>query len=268
MQDIYLNDLSFLYLSKQNVIELFIESINEVLIALGDYPSACFVHRYDSIDEIDFGDDVYYKDIIEYVKNIDMDLYSVLIDFNDKSYKIVEDFNIKKYMSNIKNPSIQGVGSSSDNDLDIILFAAITHSILMSLHTSEIWGRSNITIHYYEDDKCSIYKSIDVGNISKNGHGKIWKDIFIPEASENLAIEFGNYNIKIFAREHGIPHFHLLDRGNKLASIAIETFDIIVGNIPSNALAQEAITWAKENQSSLRAIWKSKAQPGFMFYNN
>lgn len=268
MQDIYLNDLSFSCSSRKVFIELFIESITGVLDALDRNLSARFVYRHKSIDEIDFGNNVYYNDVIEYLKNSDRDLCNAIIELNDKSCKIDDPSYVNEDISNIKHPSIKGLGLSNENDLDIILFAAISHSILMSLNTSEIWDKPNITIHYYEDDECSIYKSIDVGNISKKDHGKIWRDIFNPETLAKLSIEFGIYNIKIFAREHGIPHFHLLKKGKKLASIAIESFDIIAGEIPGDRLAHEAITLAKNNQSILRQIWKSNAQPGFIFYNS
>lgn len=264
MQNIYLNDLSFSCTSQQEAMSFFLESFNEVLIALGELPRACFFHRNESIDEIQLGINISYKDILHLIKDIDIDIYTTLVEFADKS---CQELDIQEYISKMKNPSIQDMGSHNPNELDLILLAAGTHSILMSLNTSNIWSISNITIHYYEDEQCSRYQSIDVGNISQKGHGQTWRDNFLPDFLENLPRNLGNYSIKIFAREHGLPHFHLCHRGTKLASINIESFEIIVGSIPNENFAQEVITWAREHQSNLRTYWKNNAQPGFTFYD-
>lgn len=267
MQSIYLNDLSFSCSSQKEAIDLFLESFNEVLIALGELPRACFFHKNESLYEIQLGDNIVYKDILNSIKDIDIDIYSTLIEFEDKNYKELSDIDIQKYVLKIKNPSIRGLGSENVNELDLILLAAYTHSILMSLNTSNIWDTENITVHYYEDEQCSRYKSIFVGNISKKGHGQKWRDCFITGILEDLPDSIGNYSIKIFTREHGLPHFHICHRGNKLVSIAIETFEPIVGTIPNESSAHEVITWAKEHQSNLRTYWKNNAQPGFTFYD-
>lgn len=268
MQSIYLNDLSFLCASQREAIDLFLESFNEVLIALGESPRACFFHKKESIHEIQFGDNITYNDILDSIKEIDVDIFTTLIEFEDKNYQELSDIDIKNYISKIKNPSIQGLGSQNINELDLILLASGTHSILMSLNTSEIWATHNIVIHYYKDEQCSKYQSVDVGNISKEGHGQIWRENFLPKVLENLPSNIGNYSIKIFAREHGLPHFHLYHRGNKLASIGIETFETIVGSIPNENCAHKIISWAKEHQNNLRAYWKNNAQPGFTFYDD
>lgn len=263
MQSIYLNDLSFSCASQNNAIELFLESFNEVLIALGESPRACFFHKHESIREIKLGDNITYNDVLDSIKNIDRDIYSVLIEFEDKNYQELSDMDIKNYISKIKNPFIPGLGSQNVNDLDLILLASCTHSILMSLNTSVIWAAQNITIHYYEDDQCSIYKSIDVGNISQRGHGKIWIESFSPKDLEWLP-SIGNYTIKIFSRDHGLPHFHLCHRGNKLASIDIETFETIVGRIPNDRCAYDIINLAKKYKNKFRSCWKNNAQPSFI----
>ena len=268
MQSVYLNDLSFSCASHKEAIELFLESFNEVLIALGESPRACFFHKNESMYEIQLGDNITYKDILDSIKNIDIDIYTTLIEFEDKNYQELSDIDMQNYILKIKNPSIQGLGSQNINELDLILLASGTHSILMSLNTSEIWATQNIVIHYYEDEQCSKYQSIDVGNISKKGHGQIWRENFLPKVLEDLPSSIGNYSIKIFAREHGLPHFHLCHRENKLASINIETFETIVGSIPNENYAHEIISLAKKYQSNLRAYWKNNAQPGFTFYDN
>ncbi len=266
MQNIYLNDLSFSCTTQKEAISLFLESFNEVLIALGELPRACFFHRNESMDEIQLGENIVYKDILFSIKDIDRDIYSTLLEFEDKSYQDTSDVRMQDHITKIKNPSIQGLGTSKPNELDLILWAAGTHSILMSLNTSELWFFPDITIHYYEDEQCSKYKSIGVGNISRKGHGQIWRDTFLPPVLEDLPTDLGNYSIKIYAREHGLPHFHLCHRGNKLASIEIEALNVIAGSIPNDIYAQKAIAWATDNQDILREHWKKNAQPGFDFY--
>lgn len=267
MQSIYLNDISFSCTAQKEAIELFLESFNEVLIALGESPRACFVHKNESIQEMQFGDDVTYKDVLDSIKEIDIDIYTTLIEFEDKNYQELSDTDMQNYISKMRNPSISGLGCQNINELDLILLASGTHSILMSLNTSEIWGTHKIVIHYFEDELCSKYQSIGVGNISKKGHGQIWRENFLSNVLEDLP-SIGNYSIKIFVREHGLPHFHLFHRGNKLASICIETFETIVGNIPKENCACEIISWAKKHKNILRDLWKNNAQPGFTFYDN
>lgn len=267
MQMVYLNDLSFSCASKEEAVSLFLKSFNEVLIALGDTPRACFFHKNESFRKIQLGNNISCEDILDSVKYIDRDIYTVLLEFEDKNYKELSDRDMEQYLLQIKNPSIQGIGINEANDFDLILLASYTHSILMSLNTAKIWSAPNIVIHYYEDEQCSKYQSMEVGNISDEGHGQIWRNTFIPQDLRNLPCNFGNYTIKIFPREHGKPHFHLCHRGNKITSIDIETLEVIAGKgIPKDAI--EAVNCAKEHQDSLRILWKENAQPGFTFYND
>jgi hypothetical protein len=62
------------------------------------------------------------------------------------------------------------------------------------------------------------------------------------------------WKISIYGREHGIPHFHIEGPGYR-CSIAIETFDLIIGHAPVAAL-RDARAWARQNQTELRAAWK------------
>lgn len=268
MQNIFLNDLSFSCTSIEEAIHFFMESFNEVLIALGESPRACFFHKNDSISEIQFGNGITYDDILHAIKDIDIDIYSTLIEFEDKNYQVISDIDMDEFYIKFNNPSITGLGSKNINELDIVLLASCTHSILMSLNTSAIWAPPNLTVHYYADEQCSNHQSIEVGNISQRGHGQIWREKSLPETIEELPSNIGNYSIKIFSREHGLPHFHLCYKGNKLASIAIETFETIVGSVPNVTYVNKIIIWAKENQNILRRIWKNNAQPGFSFYGD
>ena len=94
MQRICLNDLSFSCTSKEEAVKLFMESFNEVLIALGDTPRACFFHKNESLSKIQLGDNIFCEDILESIKNIDRDVYTALLEFEDKYYQDLSDSDI------------------------------------------------------------------------------------------------------------------------------------------------------------------------------
>ncbi|HTT84101.1 MAG TPA: DUF4160 domain-containing protein [Rhizomicrobium sp.] len=62
-----------------------------------------------------------------------------------------------------------------------------------------------------------------------------------------------NWKIAVYAREHGIPHFHI-EGPDFRCSVAIATLDLIVGNVPPNILG-EARWWARKNRALLTARW-------------
>lgn len=63
-----------------------------------------------------------------------------------------------------------------------------------------------------------------------------------------------NWKIAVYARDHGVPHFHIEGPGFR-ATVAIATLDVIVGAVPRRVLV-EALDWASERQAELRAIWQ------------
>jgi hypothetical protein len=266
MQNIYLNDLSFSCTSKQQAIDLFRESFNEVLIILGETPRACFVHRFGSIEDINFGGNISYTEIVDGIKKIDIDTFSTLVEFADKSNEESIDEKLLDYAQNIISPSISNVSTRNSNDMDIILTCSFTHSILMSLNTGAPWDNILITVSHYNDSECSDYNSFEIGNVSSFGHGEAWLRLFLPPESDTLPKFFEPYAIRIFSREHGIPHFHLCFRKDKLASIEIESCVLLNGQVPNAKPAQQALQWAQDNQDILRENWKNLAQPGYIFY--
>jgi hypothetical protein len=62
--------------------------------------------------------------------------------------------------------------------------------------------------------------------------------------------------IRMYFREHGVPHFHAL-YGEHVAVFAIETLEMIEGDLPQRAqrLVRE---WAAQHQSELQKMWKSQ----------
>jgi hypothetical protein len=62
--------------------------------------------------------------------------------------------------------------------------------------------------------------------------------------------------IRMYSREHGVPHFHAI-YGESNAVFAIETLDLIEGRLPNRAhrLVRE---WAAEHQGDLHEMWRTQ----------
>ena len=63
-----------------------------------------------------------------------------------------------------------------------------------------------------------------------------------------------NWKISVYARDHGVPHFHIEGPGFR-ASVAIGTLEVIVGSAPARA-RKEALGWARGRQAELLAKWQ------------
>lgn len=62
------------------------------------------------------------------------------------------------------------------------------------------------------------------------------------------------WKIAVYGREHGLPHFHI-EGPDFRCSIAIVSFETIVGSVPPMILAQ-ALDWARPNQELLMQTWQ------------
>lgn len=67
---------------------------------------------------------------------------------------------------------------------------------------------------------------------------------------------FYGITIRMYSREHGIPHFHAI-YGDSNAVFAIETLDLLEGGLPNRAhrLVRE---WAGEYQADLHEMWRTQ----------
>jgi len=65
---------------------------------------------------------------------------------------------------------------------------------------------------------------------------------------------FYGITIAMYYREHGVPHFHAR-YGEREASVAIETFDMIAGHLPGRVL-RLVRQWAALHQEELLANWE------------
>lgn len=262
-----LNDLSFHCHDRDEALALFTDAVNGVLSALGDHPRAAFVCRDNNITDIQFSCGVTYGDIKEYLCTEDRDFFSLLDEFEDKSASDFIDDELLAFVGNFYCPSIKDVPTNQGNELDLILICSFTHSILMSLNTSSVWSNSQLHVTYYTDEKLSCIKQFYIDNISTEQHGIQWKNGHAPPDLPQLPRFFGNYSVRVFAKEHGIPHFHICCNATKLVSVAIEDYAIIIGRDSTEKSFQEALAWARCHQPLLRDCWKKVAQPGYAFYS-
>lgn len=63
-----------------------------------------------------------------------------------------------------------------------------------------------------------------------------------------------NWKIAVYARDHGVPHFHIEGPGFR-CSVAIASLEVIIGTVP-NGVLREANAWARENRVDLLAKWQ------------
>jgi hypothetical protein len=62
------------------------------------------------------------------------------------------------------------------------------------------------------------------------------------------------WKIAVYAREHGVPHFHI-EGPDYRCSVSIETLDAIIGTAPAGVM-RSATGWARTNRPALLAKWK------------
>jgi hypothetical protein len=60
--------------------------------------------------------------------------------------------------------------------------------------------------------------------------------------------------IRMFFREHAPPHFHV-EYGGHTAEIAIETLDVLAGELPRRTLSL-VLEWAVLHRAELRDNWE------------
>ena len=62
--------------------------------------------------------------------------------------------------------------------------------------------------------------------------------------------------IKMYFREHGVPHFHAI-YGEYMGVLEIETLEIIEGDLPGRA-ARMVKEWASKYQRDLLEMWNTQ----------
>jgi hypothetical protein len=67
---------------------------------------------------------------------------------------------------------------------------------------------------------------------------------------------FPNCRLAIYPREHGIPHFHLNFSDGDRCTIAIESEEILAGEVRPGRKLEEPLAWARDNRELLLQKWK------------
>lgn len=62
------------------------------------------------------------------------------------------------------------------------------------------------------------------------------------------------WKIAVYARDHGVPHFHVECPGFR-CSVSIATSEPIIGSVPAKVL-KAACEWARDNRVLLLAKWR------------
>lgn len=62
------------------------------------------------------------------------------------------------------------------------------------------------------------------------------------------------WKVAIYARDHGLPHFHIEGPDFRCA-VAIATFEVIVGTVPA-AVLSDVLDWARPRQALLMQTWQ------------
>ncbi len=65
---------------------------------------------------------------------------------------------------------------------------------------------------------------------------------------------FLGITIRIYSEDHGVPHFHAY-YGESEASLAIETLEILEGELPPRVRAL-VLEWASDRREALRENWQ------------
>lgn len=66
---------------------------------------------------------------------------------------------------------------------------------------------------------------------------------------------FATYRIRINAKDHPPPHFHVLLNDGRETWVRIDTVQIIYGRVAPREIA-DALNWARENREMLTEIFK------------
>ncbi len=68
---------------------------------------------------------------------------------------------------------------------------------------------------------------------------------------------FYGIDVKMYFREHGIPHFHA-EYGEHTGVFALDSLKMIEGNLPRRA-QRLVIEWAQANRAELLEMWKTQS---------
>jgi len=63
------------------------------------------------------------------------------------------------------------------------------------------------------------------------------------------------WRVAIAARDHGIPHFHVIFSDGTSCAVSIDTLKVLAGAVLPRKVAP-AIEWAEDQKATLLKVWK------------
>lgn len=70
-----------------------------------------------------------------------------------------------------------------------------------------------------------------------------------------VVARFSNCRVRVNAKDHPPPHFHVLLNDGREAWVTIAEFKIVHGKVVAREIA-EALAWAKDNRAMLAATFE------------
>lgn len=145
-----------------------------------------------------------------------------------------------------------------------MLWAQQNDSTVFSFAFPPDWGESQIDAQFHEMDEQGNVTSANVSipNLSRTEHVTALH-AFINNygrvvSASTLVYEGTGFVVRMYFNDHPPPHFHVLSRRNtsdSLAKCAIETLDVLAGNLPSD-VRRRVKPWAENRRPDLLTNWE------------
>ena len=68
-------------------------------------------------------------------------------------------------------------------------------------------------------------------------------------------VRLSTCTIYMYWKDHGVPHFHVVDREEKESKVALDGLTVLKPGANRRAM-KEALEWASENEDLLRENWE------------
>ena len=164
-------------------------------------------------------------------------------------------------------------GTISPGDLQQVLFqghpgtgllwAWQNESTIVSFAFSQGWRNSDVPAEFREMDETGndVSCEVRIPNLSRVEHVATHAELIITYgctlSESSLVYEGEGFALRMFFNDHNPPHFHVFSgpgSADTLARYAIETLDVLSGNLPSN-LRRKLMVWASPRRSDLMLNW-------------
>jgi hypothetical protein len=145
-----------------------------------------------------------------------------------------------------------------------MLWALANNSVVVSFAFPPRWGDSHMRAQFHEidSDGNSAFAEVTIRNVSAPQHSEVHRHLFENYgrnlAASSLIYEGNGFVIRMWFNDHPPPHFHVLtrrDTSESLARFAIETLDVLSGNVPPG-IRKRVQEWARDRRQELMTNWE------------